>query len=131
MQLLLDTHIWLWSVLQPKKIGRDVQRHLNDSRNSFYISPVSVWEAGKLHEKGTLRLKPSFQEWLDATMDASPIREAPFTVDIAREASRLRLPQPDFGDIMLAATAIVEGLVLVTADQQLLECKWLKTLANE
>lgn len=64
-------------------------------------------------------------------MDASPIREAPFTVAIAREASRLRLPQPDFGDIILAATAIVEGLVLVTADQELLECKWLKTLANE
>ena len=94
------------------------------------MSPVSVWEASLLHQRGTLRLKLSFHEWLDATMAASPIREAPFSVAIAREASRLRLPQPDFGDVMLAATALVEGLVLVTADQQLLDCKWLRTLAN-
>lgn len=131
MRLLLDTHIWLWSVLQPKRIDRVVQRQLVDPRNSLHLSPISVWEAECLCQKGTIRVKPNFHEWLDETMQTWPLTEVPYTISIAREASRLRLPQPDFGDIMLAATAVVESLVLVTADRQLLECKWLRTLANE
>jgi predicted nucleic acid-binding protein len=59
-----------------------------------------------------------------------PLREAPFTFAVARDASRIELPQSDLGDIFLAATALVFDLTLVTADSQLLACSWLRTLPN-
>ncbi len=130
MNLLLDTHIWLWALDQNKRLAPAVRKQLENPRNQLYLSPVSVWEASNLHQHGRIK-GGQFHDWLDAALEALAVIEAPYTFAIAREASRLRLPQPDFGDMILAATAIVEGLVLVTADQHLLDCKWLKTLANE
>jgi len=129
VNLLLDTHIWLWALEQNRRLALVVRKQLENPRNRLFVSPVSVWEAGNLHKHGRIK-SGAFHEWLDESLEALAVVEAPFTVAIAREASRLRLPQPDFGDIMLAATALVEGLVLVTVDQQLLDCKWLRTLAN-
>ena len=63
-------------------------------------------------------------------MTNCPIQEAPLTFAIAAEAATLVLPQPDPGDLFLAATAIVQGLTLATADEQLIRCRAVKTLAN-
>ena len=49
---------------------------------------------------------------------------------LATELSRIDLPQADLGDLLIAATASVFDLTLVTSDHQLLQCPWLKTLAN-
>jgi predicted nucleic acid-binding protein len=50
---------------------------------------------------------------------------------VATEASRIVLPQPDPGDLFIAATAAVFDLTLITADEQLLACPWFKTLSND
>jgi predicted nucleic acid-binding protein len=71
-----------------------------------------------------------FVPWLDEVMAQVPLREAPFTFAVARDASRIELPQSDRGDIFLAATALAFDLTLVTSDSQLLDCSWLKTLPN-
>jgi predicted nucleic acid-binding protein len=60
-----------------------------------------------------------------------PLREAPFTLAVARDASRIELPQSDLGKVFLAATALVSDLTLATTDSQLLACSWLKTLPND
>jgi hypothetical protein len=49
---------------------------------------------------------------------------------VAAEASQIQLPHADLGATFLAATASVFDLTLVTADIQLIQCRWLKTLAN-
>jgi PIN domain nuclease of toxin-antitoxin system len=80
---------------------------------------------------GRLDIKRSFSSWVDSTLAQLAILEAPFNIAVAKEVARIQLPQPDLGDIFLAATASALGLTLVTADSQLLNCTWLKTLANE
>lgn len=131
MRLLLDTHIWIWSLTRPEKVSRAVRREIEKPANELYLSPVSVWEAHHLERRGKLRLKQSFSEWLDQVFAQAPLREAPFNFAVAAEASRVQLPHGDLGDIFLAATASVFDLTLVTADMQLIDCAWLKTLANE
>jgi PIN domain nuclease of toxin-antitoxin system len=44
MKLLLDTHIWLWSLLEPRRLSGRVAKALADSRNELWFSPVSTWE---------------------------------------------------------------------------------------
>ena len=130
LKLLLDTHIWIWVLNRPEKLTRQVRRELQNPKNELYLSPVSVWEAHHLVLRGKLRLKQSFPEWIEAVFEQTPLREAAFNFAVAVEASRIQLPQPDLGDLFLAATALVFDLTLVTADTQLIGCSWLKTLAN-
>ena len=106
-------------------------RQLDSSKNELFLSPVSIWEAHHLHRRGKLDIKISFPAWVDRSLAQIPVVEAPFDFAIATESSRIQLPQPDLGDTLLAATASVLGLTLVTADAQLINCAWLKTLANE
>lgn len=76
-------------------------------------------------------MKETFSEWLRQAFAASPLREAPFNLAVAKEAARIRLPQNDMADLFLAATAAVLDLTIVTSDSQFIACKWLKTMANE
>jgi PIN domain nuclease of toxin-antitoxin system len=131
VKLLLDTHIWVWSLVQPGKLTQAVRRELQRSRNELYLSPISVWEAGQIAHRGKLHGSANFAEWLDRAFAQTPVREAPFNFEVAKEACRIRLPQNDPGNLFVAATASAFGLTLVTVDPKLLACSWLETLAND
>jgi len=128
LRLLLDTHIWLWSLQDPKRLGKRVHRELRDPENELWLSPISTWEALTLHEKGRVRLHGDLDEWVAAA--TAPFREAPLTHEIAAEARRLPLPQRDPADRFLAATARVLDLTLVTADASLLGLGEIATLGK-
>lgn len=127
MRILLDTHIWLWAYLEPRRLRPHLLRELRNPANELWLSPISTWEALNLHLKGRIQLPNDIEGWLrDATL---PLREAPLTHEIALAASRLSL-HPDPADRFLAATAQVLDLVLVTADQRLLGLAEIRTLRN-
>jgi PIN domain nuclease of toxin-antitoxin system len=128
LNLLLDTHIWLWSALQPQRLSSRVRRELINQGNELWLSPISTWEALALHAKGRIYLNQDFRQWIaEAT---SRFREAPLTHEIALAAHELRFPHRDPADRFLAATAEVLGLTLVTADDRLLGLGAIATLAN-
>jgi len=128
LKLLLDTHIWLWSLLQPARLGHRLRRELIHKHNELWLSPVSAWEGLLLNAKGRIRLHGEPGAWLaKATAD---LHEAPLTFEIVLAAHHLPLPNPDPADRFLAATAQVLDLILVTADERLLGLGNIKTLAN-
>lgn len=131
MKLLLDTHIWIWAASQPEKLGRKIAREIESPRNELFLSPISIWEAHHLHRRGKLGIVGSFQSCLAELLKQLWVQEAPFDFHVAAESALISLPQPDLGDTLLAATASALRLTLVTADKQLLACKWLQTLAND
>jgi PIN domain nuclease of toxin-antitoxin system len=99
VKLLLDTHIWIWAVTQPRKLAAKVRRELQRESNELYLSPVSIWEARYLDRRKRFRAKPDFPQWLDKSLSQVPLREAPFTFAIATTASQIELPEPDPGDV--------------------------------
>jgi PIN domain nuclease of toxin-antitoxin system len=128
LRLLLDTHIWLWSLREPGRLGNRTRHELRDPGNELWLSPVSTWEALILIEKGRIRVGEDPDEWVvDST---KPFREAPLTHEIAAASRRLRMPQRDPADRFLAATAKVLGLTLLTADANLLGLGDIATLGN-
>ena len=128
MKLLLDTHIWLWSVIEPDRLGRRIQRELREVINELWLSPISTWEALTLHDKGRLFLAQDVTSWI--AQNTAPFRQAPLTHEIAVVARELPLAQRDPADRFLAATAKVLDLTLVTADARLLGLGDITTLAN-
>jgi PIN domain nuclease of toxin-antitoxin system len=128
LKLLLDTHIWLWSLQDPKLLGKRLQEELRDPVNELWLSPISTWEALTLNAKGRIRLHGNLADWV--TRATAPFHEAPLTHEIALAARQLPLLHQDPADRFLAATAQVLDLTLVTADAGLLGLGEIATLGN-
>lgn len=128
MKLLLDTHIWLWSLGEPGRLGRRIRHELKPGKNDLWLSPVSTWEVLLLNAKGRIRLHGKLAEWLERA--TAHFHEAPLTHEIVLAAEQMPLPHRDPADRFLAATARVLDLTLVTADDRLLGLGDVKTLAN-
>jgi PIN domain nuclease of toxin-antitoxin system len=130
MRLLLDTHIFLWSHLDPERLTRRVVAALSSDQNELWLSPITSWEVLLLAERGLVTLNGDADAWLDHALDAVPMHEAPITHAIARASRALELPHGDPADRVLAATAKELDLTLVTADQRLMESRQFAVLAN-
>ena len=130
MKLLLDTHIWLWSALEPGRLTARVAEALGSSSNELWVSPISSWEIVLLARKGRIELTCEAVAWIRESMDRAGLREAPLTNAVVLEGCTLPLPHDDPADRFLAATARVYDLVLATADRRLLGLAGIETLAN-
>jgi PIN domain nuclease of toxin-antitoxin system len=130
MNLLLDTHIWLWSILEPRRIKPAVARLLENPKNELWLSSISVWEVLLLARKKRLTLQPDAEQWVRRWLRDRPLREAVLTREIAMESERLDAPHADPADRFLMATANAMDLVLVTTDKNILNVRGVRTLAN-
>lgn len=130
MKLLLDTHIWLWSLLDPGKLTKRVARALQQPGNDLWLSPISTWELVVLAGRGRVTVDGDLDAWVRRAHERAPLREAPLTHEIALETSRLDLPHRDPADRLLVATARVLDLTFVTADERLIEAGAVRVLAN-
>lgn len=130
MKLLLDTHIWIWSLVDPARLHRRVLRALRSKDVELWLSAISVWEFLLLTERGRIRLETTPAGWLDESMALGAIREAPVTFEIAKVSRSIRLPHQDPADRFIVATARVLDLTLVTADTRLTGIPDCRTLAN-
>ena len=132
MNLLLDTHVWLWSHADPERLTRRVAAALAHESNRLWLSPISIWEFLLLAERGRVRVKDGTApaEWVEAALARAPIHEAPLNREVAIRSRSVRLEHEDPADRFLAATADVYELTLVTADERLLRGKGFRTLAN-
>ncbi len=127
---MLDTHIWVWSQLEPDQLSRRVRTALQDPDAELWLSPISVWELLLLIEAGRVTVTGEPGVWVQDALRAGPFREAPLTHAVALESRHVTLPHRDPADRFLAATARVLDLALVTADARLLAAKPCKLLAN-
>src|SRR5258708_10023842 len=83
MRLLLDTHIWIWSYLEPHKISSEVTRELTNPGNDRLLSAGSVWEAIVLLEKKRIQFKKDFGEGFRESKEEVELNEVPATWDWA------------------------------------------------
>ena len=130
MKLLLDTHIWIWSVANPTRLSSRVAKALTDPANELWLSPISVWEFFLLHRKRRVKVPDGFTTWVTRALTATPLKEAPLTFEVAQALATVDLPHGDPADQFLLASAKVFGLTLVTADEKLIAAPGLKVLAN-
>ncbi len=129
MNLLLDTHVWLWSLLAPERLRPETVAALKDPANRLYLSPVSVWEALLLAERRRIELVEDPRAWVVKVLDEVPVFEAPLGFEVAIDSRSVALPHEDPADRFIAATARIQDLVLLTADQKLLDCPDVRTMA--
>ena len=130
MNLLLDTHIWLWALLEPERLSTKVTEVLGATATRRWLSPLSVWETLTLIERGRVEVDRPAEQWVRDALSQAPVTEAPVTTEVAFAARALRSRHRDPVDRFLAATAQVFDLTLVTSDAQLLGMSGVRTLSN-
>lgn len=120
MNLLLDTHVWLWSLLEPERLAPKAAAALTADGARLWVSPLSIWEALLLIERKRLLVDGPGERWVRDALERAPVEEAPVTREVAFVSRALKTRHRDPVDRFLAATAQVFDLTLVTADPQLL-----------
>ena len=130
MKLLLDTHVWLWSLSAPDRLGRKVRKRLEQGTSGIWLSPISVWELLLLAERGRVRLDASPRAWVAEALERAPLEEAVLNHEVVLRSRDVSLPHQDPADRLLVATALTYELTLVTADEALIGAKPCPILAN-
>ena len=123
--LLLDTHVWLWSVEgEVRRIGRRTRQILlrAESRESIRISPASLFEVTALHTLGRVRLARPVEQWIEEALHVAGVRIAELSPSIAIDAGSIpRDALADPLDRLLVATARRLDATFLTGDRRILE----------
>lgn len=130
VNLLVDTHIWIWALLETERLTDRECAALEDPESTVHLSSVSVWEALLLAERGRISLGPDPHTWIDHALRVMPMIDMPITRAIAARSRRVDLPHQDPADRFIAATAIEHSLTVVTRDAALLAAPEVMTLAS-
>ena len=115
MRLLLDTHVLLWSLTEPRKLSGRTRKALEDAGNEVFVSAVSGWEISVKRKLGKLQAPDD----LEAGITRYGFLPLNLTFPHAEHAGALPLHHGDPFDRMLVAQAQLEGLVLVTNDARI------------
>jgi len=116
-RLLLDTHVWLWRLLDPERLSADAEMAIANRESELFLSPISTWETLVLARKGLLTLDTSAREWVLEALRRSAPTAVPLTHGIALRSEALEgLRSEDPADRFLVATALEHDLTIVTAD---------------
>ena len=129
VKLLLDTHIWLWYALGDPQLSKNLRSTINSETTELWLSPISIWAVLLLAEKGRISLQLDPADWIDQSIKALALCEAPLNHRIAILSRQIELPHQDPADRFIAATAVHYQLQLATVDIHLTGASWLLTLS--
>lgn len=128
--ILVDTHVVLWLALEPERISKRAQAVIDEARGNgagLAISAMTLVEIATLFGKRRFHLAVSLESFLDELER----RFVVLPINARTCACMLSLPAgypKDPADRVIGATALVEGMGLVTADREIRRAKVVKTI---
>ena len=129
MVAMVDTHVILWLAGTPDKLSRRASAAINEARKGqgLCISDMSLLEIATLHRKNRIRLNASLGSFL--TEVESRFSLLPMNSQICTQAMDFPASYPkDPADRIIGATALVQGMRLITADSALRRSNLLQTI---
>jgi PIN domain nuclease of toxin-antitoxin system len=128
MKFLLDTHTFLWWIIDDPQLSKKARELIGDGHNTLYWSAASSWEVSIKYALGRLPLPESPEQFLPAEIEKNRIESLPIIDAHAFRAGQLPHHHRDPFDRMLVAQAQAESLTLLSDDQQLsyydVEIQW-------
>jgi PIN domain nuclease of toxin-antitoxin system len=117
MRLMLDTHTLLWFLSSDPKLSATAKLAIENLANIRYLSPASLVEIALKVRLGKLKLNAPFASLFPIQLIANDIHLIHLEPERIEPLTTLPLHHKDPFDRLIAATALVEGLTLVSKDQ--------------
>ena len=128
MTYLLDTHVMLWALTDPRRLGGTAREVVENRSSRLIVSAVSAWEIATKHRLGKLPQADVLLAGYSKHLDRLGVIRLPVAEDHALLAGRLEWDHRDPFDRMLAAQAMIESLVFITGDPVFTDCPGVSTL---
>ena len=127
--ILLDTHALIWLAREPAKLSNPAAHAIRTAgeNGGLAISAITLWELAWLATHGRLSFSAPVDDFVERLSSRTAIR--PITPRIAILASQFPTTYSrDPGDRLIGATAMSEGIALITKDRTIRNCKQIKTI---
>ncbi len=129
--IVLDTHVLLWYISNPKNLSKKAFKFLESEREKgeLIVSSISVWEIYMLVQAGRSELTMEVDKWLNSVEHLGFIQFEPINNAIA--AKSVMLPgefHKDPADRIIVATALTLDASLITKDARIQKYKYVKTV---
>ena len=119
MRYLLDTHAFLWFVLDDKRISTKATSIIRESKNEIYFSAASAWEIAIKAKLDRLKIKGDLESFIIEQLSTNSF--VPLSITISHSLYLERLPQihKDPFDRIIIAQSKLEDLPLISSDQKI------------
>jgi PIN domain nuclease of toxin-antitoxin system len=128
--ILLDTHVVLWLLSDPHRLSRDAKAAIDEARQDevgLAVSGITLVEIATATGKGRISLAMSLESFLRDVEERFVV--LPISARACARTQTLSASYPkDPADRVIGATALVEGMSLVTADREIRRAKVVKTI---
>jgi len=119
MNLLLDTHTFIWWADEPEKLSGNALQALEDSNNSLLLSLVSVWEMQIKIQLGKMKLSLPLKDLLESQERTNQLEILAVTKEHIFALDNLPFHHKDPFDRLLIAQSIIEDATIVSIDPKL------------
>lgn len=116
MNLLIDTHIFLWFVFAEASLNSYARSLVEDEANTKFLSMASVWEMAIKHSIGKLPLTLPFPMFMKRELESNGFLLLPIEFDHLTQVASLPLHHRDPFDRLIIAQSIAENMAIVSAD---------------
>jgi PIN domain nuclease of toxin-antitoxin system len=127
--ILLDTHVLIWLASEPSNLSRKASHAIRRASHEtgIAISAITLWELAWLATHDRLKIAGTVEAFVEQISSRTAIQ--PITTKIAVLANQLPMDYPgDPCDRLIDATALAEGIVLITKDARIRACKQIRTV---
>ncbi len=128
--IVIDTHILIWDQLDPKMVSTKARKAIDlaEKNHKIILCEISFWEVSILMKKRRLVIDMAYLDFIDDVMQTKQYELQGITPEISFLASEIDIDTNDPADKLIAATSIVLGLPLITADQFLRKSSEVRTI---
>ena len=123
MRYLLDTHAFLWFVLDDQKISAKAKLIIEDSKNIIYFSAASAWEIAIKTELARLKIKGDLDSFIIEQLSTNSFVPLSITISHSLYTKQLPLVHKDPFDRIIIAQSKLENLPLISKDKKIRKYK--------